>query len=126
MTVNYLNPLHNKSRGIALAQHGAAKAHYLVDFSHQAARATQYQPQTFMGIVHYLPRALAAYDTRATQATTQQAEATTRRWQERYVQWRQATLAQLRAALPPAELAALEAAHQACLVAEGTRAFALG
>jgi hypothetical protein len=109
-----------------LAQHGEATAHFLVDFSYQAARETQYQPQTFMGILHYLPRALAAYDTRATQATAQQMEAATRRWQERYAQWRQETLAQLRAALPPAELAALEAAHQARLVAEGTPAYALG
>ena len=58
----------------------------LVDFSYQAARETQYQPQTFMGILHYLPWALAAYETRATQAAAQQMDAATRRWQERYAQ----------------------------------------
>jgi hypothetical protein len=109
-----------------LTQYGEAKALYLVDFSYQAARETQYQPQTFMGILHYLPRALAAYDARATQATARQAAAATRRWQERYVQWRQEAVARLRAALPAEELAALEAEHQARLVAEGTPAFALG
>jgi len=112
-----------------LALHGAAKAHYLVDFSHQAATATHYRPQTFMGILQYLPHALAAYDaqaTRATQATTQHAEATERTWREQYAQWRQQALAQLRATLPPAELAALEAAQQARLVADGTPACALG
>ena len=103
-----------------------AKAHFLLAFSHQAAPETHYQPQTFGGILHYLPRALAAYEARATQATTQQAAADARA---------------LAGALPavaaggggpapggaaPEELAALEAAHQARLVAAGTRAFALG
>ena len=109
-----------------LAQHGAAKAQYLVDFSARVAPKTQYQPQTFGGILHYLPQALAAFDARMTQATTPQAEADARQWEERYVQWRQEALAQHRAALPPDELAALEAESRARLVAEGTRAFALG
>lgn len=109
-----------------LAQYGAAKAHFLLAFSHEAAGETHYQPQTLGGILHYLPRALAAYDTRATQTTTSQAAADARQWEERYVQWRQEALAQRRAALPPDELAALEAESRARLVAEGTRAFALG
>jgi hypothetical protein len=108
-----------------LTQHGAAKAHYLVDFSHQVARETQYQPQTFMGIRHYLSRALAAYDTRATQATTRQAAAATRRWQERYRQWCQDAVAQLRTALPAADLATLEAESRACLIADGAPAYTL-
>jgi len=109
-----------------LATHGEAKAHSLLAFAHEAAGETHYQPQTFGGILHYLPRALAAYDARATQATTQQAEAAERTWQERYAQWRQDTLARLRHALPSEELAALEAEHHARLVADGTPAFALG
>jgi hypothetical protein len=79
-----------------------------------------------MGILHYLPWALAAYETRATQAAAQQMDAATRRWQERYAQWRQETLAQLRTALPAEDLTALEAEQHARLVAEGTPAFALG
>jgi hypothetical protein len=79
-----------------------------VDISHQAAREMQYQPQIFLGILHYLSRDLAAYEARETQATTKQAKATTRRWQERYVQWRQEAVARLRAALPPEEVAAME------------------
>jgi hypothetical protein len=109
-----------------LATHGEATAHFLLAFAHQAATETHYQPQTFGGIVHYLPRALAAYEARATQATTQQAEAAERTRREQYALWRQQALAQLRHALPPAELAALEDAQQARLVAEGTPACALG
>jgi hypothetical protein len=112
-----------------LTEHGEAKAHFLLDFSHQAAPETAYQPQFFGGILPYLPRALAAYDAQATQAaqtTAQQATASERRWQERYLAWRQQALTQLRAALSPAELAALEDAQRAQLVAAGTPMCAQG
>jgi hypothetical protein len=109
-----------------LAAHGEAKAHFLLTFAHHAAQATHYQPQAFGGILHYLPRALAAYDTHTTQATTQQAAAAERTRREQYALWRQQALAQLRATRPPAALAALEDAQHARLVAEGTPAFALG
>ena len=106
-----------------LAQHGAAKAHFLLAFAHQAAPATRYTPQVFGGILQYLPRALAAYDaqaTRVTQAAAQRTAADERTWHERYLEWRQRELRRLRAALSPAELAALEATTRARLVAEGT------
>ena len=84
--------------------------------------------QTFMGIEHYLSRALAAYDVqaaRATQAATQRAAAAERTQREQYLAWQQQELAQLRAALPPQELAALEAEAHAALVAAGMPAVAL-
>jgi len=111
-----------------LATHGEAKAHFLLAFAHQAAPETHYQPQVFGGILHYLPRALAAYDAqgaRATQAATQRATADERTQREQYQAWEQRQLAQLRAARPPAALAALEAAAHAQLVAAGTPEFAL-
>jgi hypothetical protein len=108
-----------------LATHGEVKAHFLLTFAHQAAAETHYQPQTFGGIVHYLPRALAAYEARATQAATQHAAAVERTRREQYAQWRQEAVARLRAALPAEELAALEATQQARLVADGTPACAL-
>ena len=64
-----------------LAQHGAAKAQFLLAFAHQEAPETRYRPRGFGGILHYLPRALAAYDARAAQgthATTRQAVANER------------------------------------------------
>jgi hypothetical protein len=109
-----------------LTTHGREKAQYLLTFSSQAAQATRYAPQVFGGILHYTDRALAAYDVQITQATTRQTAATDRTRREQYAQWRQERLAQLRAALPLAELAALEAAHQARLMAAGTPAYALG
>jgi hypothetical protein len=112
-----------------LTTHGLEKAQYLLTFSHQAAQATQYHPQVFGGILHYTDRALAAYDARAvqdTQATTRQAAADERTQREQHLAWEQQELARLRAALPPAALAALEAAARARLVAEGTPVYALG
>jgi hypothetical protein len=111
-----------------LAQHGAAKAHFLLAFAHQEAPETRYRPRVFGGILHYLPRALAAYDAlaaRASQAATQRAAADERTQREQHRTWEQQQLEQLRAALPPAELAALEEASRARLVAEGTPAYAL-
>jgi hypothetical protein len=102
-----------------LAQHGAATAHFFVDFSHQAAGATQYQPQTFMGIAQYLDRALAAYQARATQVAAQRVQ------REQYQAWEQGAVDQLRAALPPEELAAREAAARARLIAEGKPEYTL-
>ena len=106
-----------------LAQHGEAKAHFLLAFAHQAAPETHYQPQVLGGILQYLPRALAAYDAQAarvTQAAAQRTAADERTWHERYLEWRQCEIRRLRAALSPAELAALEDTTRARLVAAGT------
>src|SRR5215467_14185991 len=96
-----------------LTAYGLEKAQYLLTFSSQAAQATRYDPQFFGGILHYLDRALAAYDAQAgrtTQATAQRTAADERRRREQYLAWQQQKLARLRAALPPEELAALDAA----------------
>lgn len=108
-----------------LTRHGPARAHFLLTYAREAATATDYHPQTFMGILHYLPRALAAFATRRAQAAARQAAAAERTRHEQYAQRRQQTLAQLRAALPEGALAALEAAQQVRLLAEGTAACAL-
>jgi hypothetical protein len=111
-----------------LAQHGAAKAHFLLAFAHREAPETHYQPQVLGGILQYLPRALAAYDAqavRATQATAQRAKADERTQREQYQTWEQHEVDQLRSALPPEELSALEAEARARLIAEGTPAVAL-
>jgi hypothetical protein len=111
-----------------LTTHGWEKAQYLLTFSHQAAQATRYDPRVFGGILHYTDRALAAYDARAAQgthATTRQAAANERTQREQYQAWEQHQLAQRRAALPPQELAALEAEARARLMAAGAPAVAL-
>jgi hypothetical protein len=113
---------------VLLAQHGAAKAHFLLAFAHQEAPETHYRPRVFGGILHYLPHALAAYDAqaaRATQAAAQRTAVDERTQREQYQAWEQQQLTQLRAALPSAELAALEAAARDRLVAAGTPAVAL-
>ena len=77
-----------------------------------------------MGILHYLPAALAAAAARATQAAQarrHQAAVAERRCHERYLLWRHQQLAQLRASMPRAALEALEDAQQTRLVAAGPR-----
>jgi hypothetical protein len=111
-----------------LTAHGMGKAQYLLTFSYQAAQATRYDPQVFGGILHYLDRALAAYDARAAQGTQtmiRQAAADERTQREQYQAWEQRELEQRRAALLPEALAALEAEARARLVAAGTPAVAL-
>jgi hypothetical protein len=111
-----------------LTNHGEAKAQFLLTYAQQAAPETHYQPQTFMGILHYLHFALAAYDAQATQraqATQHQATLSARRCQERYLTWRQEALTQLRSTCPPAVLSVLDAEQRARLVAAGTPAVAL-
>ena len=97
-------------------------------YAHQAAPETHYQPQTFGGILHYLPRALAAYDAqaaRATQAAAQRAAADERTQREQYRPGSRSQLASSARPCPPPALAALEAEARARLVAEGTPAYAL-
>ena len=52
-----------------ITTHGRDRARYLVDFAHRTAQETNYQPQTFGGILIYAARAVAEYD--ATQAYRQ-------------------------------------------------------
>jgi hypothetical protein len=111
-----------------LAQHGAAKAHFLLAFAHQEAPETRYTPRVFGGILHYLPRALAAYDAQAAQATqaaAPRAAADERTQREQYQAWEHHQLEQRRAALPPEELAALEGEARDRLVAAGKPEYAL-
>jgi hypothetical protein len=111
-----------------LAAHGEAHAYGLLAYAQEAAAETHYHPRTLMGILHYLPAALAAAAARAAQvaqARRHQAALAARRCHERYLLWHQQQLAQLRASLPPAALAAVEAAEQTRLLAARTPAFTL-
>ena len=90
-----------------LGEHGAEHAYVLLAYAQEAASDTHYHPQTFMGILHYLPAALAAAAARAAQAAQarrHQAAMAARRCHERYLLWRHQQLAQLRASMPRAAL----------------------
>lgn len=45
-----------------IAQYGYDLAHFIVDYAHSEAPKTNYNPQTFGGILQYTARALAAHD----------------------------------------------------------------
>jgi hypothetical protein len=109
-----------------LATHGEARARFFLAFSHQAVQATCYQPQTFGGILHYLPQAMATYTAQHQHATIQQTTARELALRERYEAYRREALAHAYAALTPGERAALEQQVQGRLVAEHTPAFAMG
>ena len=111
-----------------LREHGEEHASLLLAYAQEAAADTHYHPQTFMGILHYLPAALAAAAARATQvaqARRHHAAVAERRCHERYLLWRHQQLAQLRASMPRAALAALEDAQRTRLLAARTPAFTL-
>jgi len=45
-----------------IAQHGADRARYIVDYAHLAAAQTNFFPQSFGGIMQYASRAIAAHE----------------------------------------------------------------
>src|SRR5262249_53924034 len=91
-----------------IATHGFDCALSFVHCSHRAAAETRYTPQTFGGILHYLPQAIAAYTSQIQHTTTQQIAARETALREQYEMYRKEALAQAREALLPEERAALE------------------
>ena len=62
------------SQAVALiAQHGTELARFIVDFAHREAGKTKYQPQTFGGILQYVPRAVAEHTNENAHRKAQQA-----------------------------------------------------
>jgi len=103
-----------------ITQYGVDQASHIVEFSVRAAKATDYHPQTFGGILQYIARARAAHAQAQERAAAEaRAREARRRAQEaeqqhrRYDAERAARLAELRATTPPALLATLEQAAAA-------------
>lgn len=109
-----------------IAAHGFDRALSFVHFSRQAAAETRYTPRTFGGILHYIPQAMAAYNSQLQHETTQHTTARETALRERYEAYRHAEIVRLREALLPEERATLEHQTRARLEAEKTPAFALG
>ena len=113
-----------------ITRYGVNQARHVVDFSVTAANETDYQPQTFSGIVQYTARALADYEKaqqrRAAEARAQDERRRAQADDERHAQYeayRAERLAQLRASMPPDVLAAIEEAAAAQFEREHTSAF---
>lgn len=107
-----------------LGTYGRERSVFLLEYSARVAPETQYKPQTFGGILHYLPRALAAYAAPATPTVPQAISLA--HWRERYAVWRRETLLQHYQALAPEDIARMEAVVRPRVLAEGTKEFALG
>ena len=56
-----------------IAQHGIDLARFIVDFAHREAPKTNYKPQTFGGILQYVPRAVAEHTNENARRKAQQA-----------------------------------------------------
>lgn len=76
-----------------IQEHGLEKARYLIDFSHAEATKTSYAPQTFGGILQYVPKALASHN------RNEQAQARKRDQVEAELCQQEAACAQLEARL---------------------------
>ena len=62
------------NQAIALiAQHGTELARFIVDFAHREAAKTNYNPQTFGGILQYAPRAVTEHTNENARRKAQQA-----------------------------------------------------
>jgi hypothetical protein len=103
-----------------ITRYGLEQARHLVDFSSTAAQETDYQPQTFGGILQYTARACAAYaQAQERAAAAERAREERRRTQadeqlrQQYEAYRATRLAELRATTPPDALAAIEDAAAA-------------
>jgi len=113
-----------------IARYGLDQARHLVDCSVTAAHETDYQPQTFGGILQYTARARAD-DAQAHEraAAEERAREERRRAQadeplrRQYEDERTTRLAQLRAATPPDVLAAIEQAAAAHFERDNTNPF---
>ena len=62
----FQNTTHSTSKAInqaiaLIAQHGTELARFIVDFAHGEAAKTNYHPQTFGGILQYVPRAVTEH-----------------------------------------------------------------
>ncbi|HYN63718.1 MAG TPA: hypothetical protein VES36_03860 [Candidatus Limnocylindrales bacterium] len=113
-----------------ITRYSVEQARHVVDFSLTAAQETDYQPQTFSGIVQYTARALADYEKaqqrRAAEARAQDERRRAQADDERhahYEAYRAERVAQLRASMPPDVLAAIEEAAAAQFEREQTSPF---
>ncbi len=102
---------------VLIASHGPDQARHIVDFSYQAAQETHYQPQTFGGILQYIPRALAAFEEtkrKEIEQTIIKEEQRKRQEQDhlrrQYEDYRRDRLAAIHATTPPDTLTAIEQA----------------
>jgi hypothetical protein len=99
-----------------IANHGLEQAKYVLEFSRQEAQQTNYQPQTFGGILQYTSRALADYERRKKdleQAQRRQAaHHEYRRLEEAYEAYRESATARYVADHPEAYHELLQAKTQ--------------
>ena len=105
-----------------IAKHGLPKARYVVEYAFKAAPETNFQPQTFGGILHYMARALADFQQQRHSRQNAQVKAQQQQQEERQLQEereRRAQLAQRYQSLPSEEQARLQEQAKANLIQRG-------
>lgn len=101
-----------------IAAHGLACARYVVEYAHHTAMATKYQPQTFGGLLSFVPQAVADYAKRQAALLHQQQARAREEEQARQEEAQHRADEAVLAQLAPADYARLYAEVQAKVYAE--------
>jgi hypothetical protein len=105
-----------------IARHGLAKARYVVEYAFKTAPETNFQPQTFGGILHYTARALADFHQQRHSHQNAQAKAQQQQHEERQLheeRERRAQLSQRYQSLSAEEQARLQEQAKTNLLQQG-------
>jgi hypothetical protein len=103
-----------------ITKHGIDRARFIVDFSFQEAKGTNYSPKFFSGILQYVPRALANFDKREKLRHQEDIQKQKERLQHAYEAYKQREIERIKSTLSPEELAEMESSIRAELETEGT------
>ncbi len=88
-------------------KHGENHARHIIEFAHKTAPETNYHPQTFEGILHYTPLALADYEAserRKQEQENQREKEREERRKEQYMIFERDELDRIKSAMTPDEL----------------------
>jgi len=87
-----------------VTKHGANRVRYIVEFAHKVAPETNYDPQTFEGILQYTNRALADYEVnerRKHEQEKQREREREERRKEQYTIFEREEIERIKTAMPP-------------------------
>ncbi len=102
-----------------ITQYGVERSRFIVEFSFEEAKTTNYTPKMFGGIVKYADAAIKTLEAREKKQAQRTLQTQEEQIKNRYDRYQTQEIDRLKSALSPHELAAMEDAIRAELVAEG-------
>ena len=103
-----------------ISQFGMAQSRFIIDHSVEEAYSTKYNPKMLIGIQQYVDGSIQVYARQEKREARQREEARETRLKHRYELYQQQEIDRLKSTLSPQELADMENAIRADLIAEGT------